>query len=264
MDPSTIEWTADENSAFKNALAEIDLNSSNWFEHLITSFPNKTPEQLRDRYLDLIVDIERMESGQFPNPVHTNPWTTEASETEDQLAMDLPYSSWFSGSICSETRSMSALGKKLDEEDLMLPVDKGAKEAAKEAMLSEDTMRESSHLSMAEGLMEKSSNEAARQKVLVPKIQWEILLPEKVEGNNEALSLKTDGTKMLEDLLTETRTETVLPEVVSEAQHQKRVLEEVTSVAKGKMLARDLGLLEQTKGKLWTEEEHRLEPLFNS
>lgn len=261
MDPSTTDWTAAENKAFQNALAEVNLNSSDWFEHLITRFPNKTPEQLRDRYLDLIVDIERKESDQFSNLVETNPWTVEATGTKDQLVMDLPYSLGFpkTGSMCSGASTMSILEKKPREVDLLLPVEK----LPNAAILSEQTIRESSFSTIARRLMEESSNDVV-ERVLVPKVQgWAVPLPKITKRRNGFLAQKTDEMKMVEDILMETEMQMELPEMISEVECGKRILRKVTGVTEGKMSAADQGILTPTKGKQWTEEEHRLDPSFN-
>ncbi|WOK94793.1 hypothetical protein Cni_G03498 [Canna indica] len=58
-------WTFLKNNNFEIALARLDLKSPDWLERLALSFPTKTIDQLRDHYLDLVADIDRIDSGLF-------------------------------------------------------------------------------------------------------------------------------------------------------------------------------------------------------
>jgi len=248
MDPFTSDWTTAESKAFKEALAEVDLDSSNWFEHLTIRFPNKTPEQLRDHYMDLLVAVESIESGQVLNPIYSNPRAVKMTTgMEDLLMIDLPYSPEFSGtgSMCSRIGSMSGPENKVEVEDL-LPVDKGENEAK----LSRESMKEGFFLPTDKGLMDESSHELVmEQDMLTPEIEevLKLLSPEITEGDNEVLLRETKGTTM------------VLPETVTELQCGGKILREVTGAAVGKRLVEELETSTSKKGEIWSEEEHRFD-----
>lgn len=68
------EWTPSERKRFDEALSEIDFHEPNWLEELAQRFPTKTMRQLRDQYVDHIVDmqctyIERSMPLEYVNPV---------------------------------------------------------------------------------------------------------------------------------------------------------------------------------------------------
>nr|CAD1821191.1 unnamed protein product [Ananas comosus var. bracteatus] len=68
------EWTPSERKRFDEALSEIDFHEPNWLEELARRFPTKTMRQLRDQYVDHIVDmqctyIERSTPLEYVNPV---------------------------------------------------------------------------------------------------------------------------------------------------------------------------------------------------
>lgn len=160
MDPFTSNWTAAENKALNEALAEVDLNSSNWIEYLISRLPNRTTDELRDHILELVAEGQDEESGSLPNPIFEMPSAEMMPpQTEDLSAIVLPYFPQFfaAGSMCSGTGSTSEPRNKIGKEEL-LPEDMGE---------SEENMRERFLFPENKGLIAKSSNEpAAEQKTL--------------------------------------------------------------------------------------------------
>ncbi|KAK4486803.1 hypothetical protein RD792_002882 [Penstemon davidsonii] len=76
---STTRWTAAENKAFENALAEFDENTPNRWERVAEMVPGKTVGDVIRQYKELEDDVSSIEAGLIPVPGYSSssPFTLE-------------------------------------------------------------------------------------------------------------------------------------------------------------------------------------------
>ncbi|RRT60521.1 hypothetical protein B296_00012994 [Ensete ventricosum] len=80
------DWTFLENKTFEKALAELNLDGSDWLERLTEMLPSKTIDQVRDHYIDLVVDIDFIESGCYMEHQYTH----SENKMDGDLGFPLP------------------------------------------------------------------------------------------------------------------------------------------------------------------------------
>ncbi|CAL9104838.1 unnamed protein product [Musa acuminata var. zebrina] len=98
------DWTFLENNTFENALAELNLDGPDWLEQLTEILPSKTIDQVRDHYIDLVMDIDLIESGRYMEHQYTD---SEKNKMDGDLEFPLP-SVHGSGTSSSEAMDQTA------------------------------------------------------------------------------------------------------------------------------------------------------------
>lgn len=58
-------WSFSEDKEFENMIAVLDLDGADWLERLAAGIPTKSVEEVRDHYLDLISDVDLIDSGLY-------------------------------------------------------------------------------------------------------------------------------------------------------------------------------------------------------
>ncbi|XP_071726129.1 protein RADIALIS-like 1 [Rutidosis leptorrhynchoides] len=61
-------WTAEQNKAFENALAEFDKDTPDRWDNVAKAVPGKTVEEVKQHYELLVQDLNFIMSGQVPTP----------------------------------------------------------------------------------------------------------------------------------------------------------------------------------------------------
>lgn len=87
------EWTTQENKRFEVALGLLDLDGPDWLELLTACLPTKTIDQVRDHYLDLVVDIDFIHSGFFMHYQYTDHCFASGSDKGKNVSGELGFSS---------------------------------------------------------------------------------------------------------------------------------------------------------------------------
>lgn len=58
-------WSFAEEKEFENMIAVLDLDGADWLERLAAGVPTKSVEEVRDHYLDLVSDVDLIDSGLY-------------------------------------------------------------------------------------------------------------------------------------------------------------------------------------------------------
>lgn len=58
-------WSFSEDKEFENMIAVLDLDGANWLDRLAAGVPTKSVEEVRDHFLDLVSDVDLIDSGLY-------------------------------------------------------------------------------------------------------------------------------------------------------------------------------------------------------
>ncbi|XP_042450568.1 transcription factor SRM1-like [Zingiber officinale] len=96
-------WSFSEDKEFENMIAVLDHDGENWLEELAAGVPTKSVEEVRDHYLDLVSDVDLIDSGLceghhyfaegelgFPKDVNSNSSASaEVVAAEEEVMIDV-------------------------------------------------------------------------------------------------------------------------------------------------------------------------------
>ncbi|XP_074560237.1 transcription factor SRM1-like [Curcuma longa] len=95
-------WSFSEDKEFENMIAVLDLDGANWLDRLAAGVPTKSVEEVRDHFLDLVSDVDLIDSGLyqghhyfaegelgFPKDVNSNSSASaEVAVAEEEVMFD--------------------------------------------------------------------------------------------------------------------------------------------------------------------------------